>query len=599
VTIGDVQAVTATFVPPPPTLYALTIATAGAGAGRVTSAPAGIGCTRAGGGQTGDCGTAVIAGTTVMLTATPTTGSTFVGWSGGGCSGTAPCTIAVNAAQTVTAMFGVPTPQVPLMVTTAGVGGGTVTSSPAGIGCTRAPAAQGGEQQTGVCAATFDGGRAVTLTAAPVAGSTFQGWSGGGCGGTGSCVVTMSAAQAVTATFTVVTTPSTPTTPTPTTFALFVGTAGAGDGGVSSNPGGITCTRASGAQSGSCTASFTSGTTITLTATPAAGSAFAGWSGGCTGTGPCVVSAAGSVTAHFATVPALVLTVTTTGTGNGSVSSAPAGIACARSAGAQSGTCAATYALGTRVTLNATPTAGSTFAGWTGGGCTGVGPCTVALSAAQSVTARFGLEFMVLSVVFGGTGAGTVTSIPAAINCARAPDGTVSGVCRVGFEFNTFVTLVATPTTPGSFLNGWTGACAAPAPSCSVTMSAPGSATVTLTADFTAPTISLTGVSSGGTYTAHPRIGLVYADDMGFGSFPLRVTWSVRSPAGVQQCAIGSVSFAWSFDSGPSCPTVRVFGMAALPAPSLQGAYTLTVQAIDLAGNLSAPASVNYTVAPN
>src|SRR5258705_96371 len=44
-------------------------------------------------------------GTVITLTATPSTGSTFTGWSGGGCSGTAPCTLAGNASVTVTATF--------------------------------------------------------------------------------------------------------------------------------------------------------------------------------------------------------------------------------------------------------------------------------------------------------------------------------------------------------------------------------------------------------------------------------------------------------------------------------------------------------------
>jgi hypothetical protein len=39
------------------------------------------------------------------------------------------------------------------------------------------------------------------LTAAPAAGSTFTGWSGGSCSGTGTCTVTLSAATTVTATF--------------------------------------------------------------------------------------------------------------------------------------------------------------------------------------------------------------------------------------------------------------------------------------------------------------------------------------------------------------------------------------------------------------
>ena len=58
------------------------------------------------------------------------------------------------------------------------------------------------------------------------------------------------------------------------------------------------------------------------------------------------------------------LTVARAGTGTGSVASTPAGISC----GAD---CFESYNPGTVVTLRTTPASGSTFAGWTGGGCTG------------------------------------------------------------------------------------------------------------------------------------------------------------------------------------------------------------------------------------
>src|SRR5690606_24983838 len=100
---------------------------------------------------------------------------------------------------------------------------------------------------------------------------------------------------------------------------------------------------------------------------------FAGWTGsGCTGTGTCTVAmtAARAVTATF-TLDTYALTVTPAGTGAGTVTSSPAGISC----GAD---CSELYNHGTMVTLAAVPTIGSTFAGWTGSGCTGTSPCTVA-----------------------------------------------------------------------------------------------------------------------------------------------------------------------------------------------------------------------------
>ena len=79
-----------------------------------------------------------------------------------------------------------------------------------------------------------------------------------------------------------------------TTYALSVAKGGSGSGTVTSNPSGINC-------GSTCSASYASGTTVTLTAAPASGSTFAGWSGACTGTGTCIASmtADRSVTATF------------------------------------------------------------------------------------------------------------------------------------------------------------------------------------------------------------------------------------------------------------------------------------------------------------
>ena len=68
-----------------------------------------------------------------------------------------------------------------------------------------------------------------------------------------------------------------------------------GSGTVTSSPAGIDC-------GATCAASFSSGASVTLTAVPANGSVFTGWSGGgCTGSGTCnlTVSAAATITATF------------------------------------------------------------------------------------------------------------------------------------------------------------------------------------------------------------------------------------------------------------------------------------------------------------
>src|SRR5207245_7536212 len=158
------------------------------------------------------------------------------------------------------------------------------------------------------------------------------------------------------------------------TVALTVSKAGTGSGTVTSTPAGITC-------GASCSASYASGTVVALTATPALGSVFTGWSGGgCTGTGACSVTltAATTVTATF--TPTVTLAVSDAGTGSGTVTSTPAGITCGAS-------CSASYARGTAVTLAGAPAARSIFTGWSGGGCTGTGSCTVALTATTTVLA--------------------------------------------------------------------------------------------------------------------------------------------------------------------------------------------------------------------
>ena len=87
---------------------------------------------------------------------------------------------------------------------------------------------------------------------------------------------------------------------------LSVTTAGTGNGTVNSTPSGIAC--ASGSGNG-CSATFTSGTPVTLLATPDWKSLFSGWSGACTGTGSCNVTmnADTSVTATFIVNPLVML----------------------------------------------------------------------------------------------------------------------------------------------------------------------------------------------------------------------------------------------------------------------------------------------------
>jgi hypothetical protein len=143
-----------------------------------------------------------------------------------------------------------------LSVSKDGSGTGTVTSDvQPGIDC------------GGTCSAAFDDGTALTLTATPDAGSRFVGWSGDTpCSGTGpgSCALTMNSDRSVTATFVRLRT-------------VTVSLTGGGTGSVTIQPGAIVCTS-------TCSATFDDSTQVTLTASPAAGEVFTGWSADCSGT---------------------------------------------------------------------------------------------------------------------------------------------------------------------------------------------------------------------------------------------------------------------------------------------------------------------------
>lgn len=76
-----------------------------------------------------------------------------------------------------------------LEISLAGSGSGSVVSNPAGLDC------------PGICSAKFAWDQPIELTAAADPGSTFVGWSGGGCSGTGLCVIEFDQDMAVTAQF--------------------------------------------------------------------------------------------------------------------------------------------------------------------------------------------------------------------------------------------------------------------------------------------------------------------------------------------------------------------------------------------------------------
>ena len=175
------------------------------------------------------------------LAATP-----FTEAGGGGTAGT-PLTLAFSVIDQAGTTY---------TLTTATVGSGAVTKTP---------------NQT-----SYASGAIVSLQATPAAGYKFNGWSGAATGTSNPLSVTMTANKSIMATFVATTTSYKLTT------AVF------GSGTITKSPNQST---------------YLSGSLVTLTATPAVGFVFSGWSGGATGTAsPLTVAmtANKSITATFA-----------------------------------------------------------------------------------------------------------------------------------------------------------------------------------------------------------------------------------------------------------------------------------------------------------
>jgi uncharacterized repeat protein (TIGR03803 family) len=147
-------------------------------------------------------------------------------------------------------------------------GQGTVTSSDGFINC------------PGACSHAYVENSQVNLTANPAQGWNFQSWGGACSGSNPACTVTMSNDETVSATF------------EQSSYTLTVSISGQGT--ITSTDGFIHCP-------GTCSHSYLSFTQLTLNAAPSQGWNFAGWSGACTGTGPCNLTMLGNygVSAYF------------------------------------------------------------------------------------------------------------------------------------------------------------------------------------------------------------------------------------------------------------------------------------------------------------
>ncbi len=271
----------------------LTVSKLGTGSGTVTSSPAGINCGA-------DCTEPYIPSTVVTLTAAPAAGSTFTGWSGA-CTGTGTCQVTMSAAKTATATF---------------------TLIPAGNGlcyidtaCSAGNVYQVRDSGSGQCVASTScteiwkcssgptsrtcGGGTTDCVFSPGCGDDVQTCSSGFCTTISTCTDRIKTqGYAWTPTANQCNCADNPSAPECAKNTLTVSKLGTGSGTVTSSPAGINC-------GADCTEPYIPSTVVTLTAAPAAGSTFTGWSGACTGTGTCQVtmSAAKTATATFEGIP--------------------------------------------------------------------------------------------------------------------------------------------------------------------------------------------------------------------------------------------------------------------------------------------------------
>ncbi|MGA2351194.1 MAG: Ig-like domain-containing protein [Terracidiphilus sp.] len=323
---------------------------------------------------------------------------------------------------------------------------------------------------------------AVLLTATPATGYSFSGWSGDFTSTVNPLPIVMDTNHVVTANFT-------------TASVCTVNFTIVGSG---------TVTPATGSN-------YNCGTTITLTATPSNGYAFASWSGDFSSTdnpASLTLNANSNITVNFAPIPTFTLTMTTAGTGSVTPITG-------------------SYAAGSTITLKATQTdPGWPFAGWTGDITSTVDPITITLSGNMNITGNFvqGLQCTLTTSVTNGTG--TIT-----------PASGSSYLCG---------TQISISAVPGDnyLFSGWGGALSGSTNPTTLTLSS----NMTVTAAFAVNTSGVTGDSRTVTEPTYPPVCSVLTASQPV-SHPTEVADTATVQAALSACPSGqAVEFSASTD---------------------------------------------------
>ncbi len=304
-------------------------------------------------------------------------------------------------------------------------------------------------------------GTSVQLAATPNLGWGFADWSGDLGGNSNPATITMDANKTLTANFVQLITPTTP--PLQYTLTTSISPTGTGSIGLSkSGP-------------------YHYGDVVQLTASPATGWTFSGWSGDATGnTNPLNVTMSGnkSITANFVQNQ-YTLTVAANPAGSGTVTKSPD---------------QATYISGAQVQVTATPSSGWSFSGWSGDASGNTNPLSVTMNSNKTVTATF-VQLYTLTVAVNPAGSGTVT---------KSPD-------QATYTSGSQVQFIANPAT-GWVFSGWSGDASGNTNPLNVTTNSNKTVTATFVRRFTLST-SVSPAGSGAVSLNPP--GGIYDSSMG------------------------------------------------------------------------------------